>query len=187
LPGRLAGRFPYAAAKRESELVALAAARSGRDVVIANPGFLLGPGDVNRVSTWPVFAYVDGKLRFTTDGGLAFVDARDVARGLVALARNGRSGERTILASEQGNLSWDSFFELVSEQAGIRRRTVRLPAGAAVAAACVVPRPVCADEVRAASNWWFASGAKAARELGFSCRPLAETVADTIADRNGGL
>ena len=51
-----AARFPYAATKRESELAALEAAAAGLDVVIANPGFLLGPGDVNRVSTWPVSA-----------------------------------------------------------------------------------------------------------------------------------
>jgi hypothetical protein len=38
--------------------------------------------------------------------------------------------------------------------------------------------------VRAASHWWFCSAAKAARELGFRTRPLAETLADALADHD---
>jgi hypothetical protein len=30
--------------------------------------------------------------------------------------------------------------------------------------------------------WWFASAAKAERELGFRTRPFAETIADTAAE-----
>jgi dihydroflavonol-4-reductase len=172
--------FPYAGTKREGELVALEAARSGRDVVLANPGFLLGPGDVYRVSTWPVLAYLAGRIRFTTPGGLSFVDARDVAGGLVALAERGRAGERTILASEKGNLEWEAFFALVAESSGVRHRTVRLPRRAALTAARVVPWLVHPDDVRAASNWWFYDASKAERELGFRTRPLAETIVDTI-------
>lgn len=174
--------LPYARTKRAGELAALEAARTGVDVVVANPGFLLGPGDVHRVSTWPLFAYLAGRLRFTTGGGLSFADARDVAQGLVALADRGRAGERTILATEAGNLSWDAFFALVAEVSGVRRRSVRLPASVAVRAAAAAPWIVDADEVRAASHWWFYDGSKAERELGFRARPLAETVADTLDD-----
>ena len=180
----VAARLPYAATKREGELVALAAAAAGVDVVVANPGFLLGPGDVHRVSTWPVAAYLAGRLRFTTPGGLSFVDARDAAQGLVLLADHGRAGERTILTHPEGNLGWEEFFALVAAVSGVRRRMLRLPAGVAVAASTLVPWPVAADEVRAAGHWWFCSPANAERELGFTTRPLAETVADTIADRS---
>lgn len=177
-----AARLPYASTKREAEQVVLGAVREGANAVIANPGFLLGPGDVYRVSTWPVFAYLAGRLRFTTAGGLSFVDARDVAQGLVELARVGRPGERTILTGEQGNLSWDAFFALVAEVSGVHRRTVRLPASVATGLAATVPWVVRPDEVRAAAHWWFCDPAKAERELGFGTRPLAETVADTIVD-----
>jgi dihydroflavonol-4-reductase len=177
--------LPYARTKREAEQAVLDAVAGGADAVIASPGFLLGPGDVHRVSTWPVSAYVAGKLRFTTPGGLSFVDARDVAQGLVALAERGRAGERTILTADAGNLDWDDFFALVADVSGKRRRTVRLPARLAVAAATVVPWPVHADEVRAASHWWFCTAAKARRELGFTARPLADTLADTLSDHAG--
>lgn len=177
----VAAHLPYARTKHEAELVALEAAHRGCDVVIANPGFLLGPGDVHRVSTWPISAYLAGKLRFTTTGGLSFVDARDVARGLIALADGGRAGERTILAAETGNLSWQDFFAKVASVSGVRRRTVRLPAAIAVAGAAI-SFSVKPDEVRAASHWWFYTGAKAECELRFAARPLAETIADTIND-----
>ncbi len=137
-----ASALPYASTKREAELVALAAAAGGADVVVANPGFLIGPGDVHRVSTWPIDAYLSGKLRVSTNGGLAFTDARDVAVGLVALAERGRAGERTILANPAGNLSWDDFFALVGRVAGRRRLMVRLPAKLAAMGARVVPSPV---------------------------------------------
>jgi dihydroflavonol-4-reductase len=182
LPASAAG-LPYAATKRQGELVALAAAAAGRDVVVANPGFLLGPGDVHGVSTWPVSAYVDGKLRFVTAGGLSFVDARDAAAGLVALAERGRAGERTILAAEAGNLAWGPFFRLVASVSGVRRRMLRVPRAAAPLAG-LMPGPLDADEARAAARWWFISGAKAERELGFRTRPLAETIEATLSFRS---
>jgi dihydroflavonol-4-reductase len=174
--------LPYAASKRAGERIALESAAHGADVVVANPGFLLGPGDVHRVSTWPVSAYLAGRLRFTTSGGLAFVDARDVAEGLIAVAKRARAGERVILASEEGNLAWTEFFALVARAAGRRKRTVDLPRVAARAAAQLVPWLVAPDDVRAAVHWWFVTPAKAVRELGFTTRSPAETVADTIED-----
>ncbi len=176
-----AERFPYAATKRAGERVALEAAAAGADLVVANPGFLLGPGDVHRISTWPVQRYLQGTLRFVSSGGLSFVDARDVARGLVALARRGRAGERYILTSGEGNLSWPAFFRRVGEVTGVRRTMVRLPPSIAAAAARVVPWPVKPGEVRAATLWWFYDPGKANSELGFVTRPLEETIAATAA------
>ena len=174
--------LPYATTKREAELVALDAAAAGADLLVANPGFLVGPGDVHRVSTWPIDAYLSGKLRVITNGGLAFTDARDVATGLVALSERGRAGERTILSNPVGNMGWDAFFALVGELDGRQRLMVRLPATLVEFGARWLPSPVSPGEIRAASHWWFCDASKAERELDFHCRPLAETIADTIAD-----
>jgi nucleoside-diphosphate-sugar epimerase len=131
--------LPYSATKREAGLLAQTAARDGLDVVIANPGFLLGPGDVYRVSTWPVAAYTAGRLRFTVAGGLSFVDARDVACGLVELGHRGRTGEQTILTSRDGTLTWDAFFALDASISGIHRGQLRFPLRLAVTAARFAP------------------------------------------------
>ncbi len=174
-------RFVYARTKREGERLALAAAAAGRDVVVANPGFLLGPGDVYRISTWPVLRYLQGALRVHEPGGLSYVDVRDVAAALVTLAERGRPGERTILTSREGNLSHADFFRRVGDVTGVRRRMVGLPSRAAVLAARVVPWPVRPGEVAAAAHWWFYDPAKAERELGLVTRPLDETIFDTAA------
>jgi dihydroflavonol-4-reductase len=176
-----ADRYVYPETKRLGEKIALEAARSGRDVLVANPGFLIGPGDVYQVSTWAVRRYLEGVLRVTVPGGLSFVDARDVAVGLVALAERGRAGARTILTSREGNLSHAAFFSRVGEVTGVRRRMAELPPRLAVAGARLVPWPVKPGEVAAAANWWFFDPAKAERELGFSTRPLDEAIADTAS------
>ena len=127
VPARGGRGCVYARTKRAGESLALEAARAGRDVVVANPGFLIGPGDVYRVSTWMVRRYLQGTLRVVVDGGLSFVDARDVAAGLVLLAERGRAGERTILTNREGNLPLAAFFSRLGEVTGVRRRMVKLP------------------------------------------------------------
>lgn len=176
-----AASYPYAASKRAGEELVLAAAGRGTDAVVANPGFLLGPGDVHRVSTWHVATYLAGRLRFTAPGGLSNVDARDVAAGLVALADQGRPGERYILTSREGNLGHREFFRRLAEVTGVRRRMLPLPRRLALFASAIPFAPVHRDEVDAACNWWFYDPAKAERELGFTVRPLDETLADTAA------
>ena len=176
-----AERFVYTKTKRMGEQVALDAAARGQDVVVANPGFLLGPGDVYRVSTWPVRRYLQGALRVTVPGGLSFTDARDVAAGLVALAERGRAGERTILTSREGNLSHADFFRRVGEVTGVRRRMLELSPRVAVLGARLVPWPVRPGEVEAAAQWWFYDPRKAETELGFTTRPLDVTIAETAA------
>lgn len=176
-----ADRYVYPQTKRAGEALVLAAAGAGRDALVANPGFLIGPGDVHRASTWPVERYLRGTLRLLVEGGLSFVDARDVATGLVALAERGRRGERTILTSREGNLSHQAFFRRVGAVTGVRRRQIVLPTRLAVAGASLVRWPVKPGEVAAAANWWFYDPAKAERELAFVTRPLDESIADTAA------
>ena len=178
----VAADIPYCATKREAERLVLAAAADGRDVVVANPSIALGPGDVYRSSTWPVPRYLSGRIRITVEGGTANVDVRDAAAGLVALAERGRSGERYILTAPDANLSWRDFFALVARVTGVRRRMVRVPGPLASAGASLVRWPVEPGRVRAARLWWFASAAKAERELGFRTRPFEETIAATAAE-----
>jgi dihydroflavonol-4-reductase len=178
---RRADRYVYPSAKRESERLALDAAAAGRDVVVANPGFLIGPGDVYGASTWTVRRYLQGTLRFLVEGGLSFVDARDVAAGLTALAGVGRRGERTILTARDGNLSHAEFFQRLGAVTGVRRRQLVLSPRAAAIASRLMPWPVKPGEARAAANWWFYDPAKAERELRFTTRPIDDSIADTAS------
>jgi dihydroflavonol-4-reductase len=178
----VARRNPYSVTKRVAEELVLGAAADGLDAVVANPTIVLGPGDVYGSSTWPVRRYLQGVLRFHTRGGASFVDVRDVAAGLLALADRGRRGERYLLTSREGNLAWNAFFRRVADATGVRRLMLPLPPPVLRGAIRIVPWPVKPGQARTATEWWFFDPAKAEREVGFTTRPLAETIADTAAD-----
>ena len=176
--------FRYARSKAAGEQLALEAAADGLDVVVANPGFAIGPGDVHRVSSWPVEEYLRGRLRFTIDGGLSYVDTRDIATGLLLTEERGRTGERYILTNDEGNLSHRDFFARVGSVTGKPRRQLHLPKDLArpllrVGTALRLPLPLDTDELASSSRWWFYTAAKARRELGFETRPVDETIRDT--------
>ena len=173
-------RLPYSASKIAGERYALEAAQAGRDVVIANPSYIVGPDDNRGGTTWPIREYLRGRLRLIADGGLCLVDVRDVALGLVAVAERGKRGERYVLANRGGNFSHAEFFGQVGEIAGRKRLQIKLPVKVAQALTTVVPWPVSPGYVRVAVRWWYCDQAKAGHELGFEPRPVKETLADTV-------
>jgi dihydroflavonol-4-reductase len=178
--------FRYGRTKAAGEQTALAAAAAGLDVVITNPGFAIGPGDVHRVSSWPVEEYLRGRLRFTVPGGLSYVDARDVAVGHLLVEDRGKTGERYILTNDDGNLSHRDFFALVGRVTGKPRRQLHTSSGMLrpilrVGSALRLPLPLDDQELASSAHWWYYTAAKARAELGFSVRPIDETIRDTAA------
>lgn len=175
----------YARSKRLGEEAALRAAAEGQDVVVANPGFVIGAGDVNRVSTFVVEEYLRGILRTTVRGGLSSVDVRDVVDALVTMEERAASGRRYVLTAEDGNLTHAQFFALAGDVDGRRRRTFELPArvlmpGAALARALHLPVPLSPDEIEDACHYWYATPARAIAELGFRPRPVREAMEATV-------
>jgi dihydroflavonol-4-reductase len=178
------GDFRYGRTKAAGEQIALEAAAAGLDVVITNPGFVIGPGDVHRVSAWPVEEYLRGRLRFTVDGGLSYVDLRDVVAGHLLAEERGQSGQRYILTNDDGNLSHRDFFALVGSVTGRPRRQLHASPGMLrpilrLGSALRLPLPLDDQELASSSHWWYYTAAKARAELGFSVRPIADTVRDT--------
>jgi dihydroflavonol-4-reductase len=180
------GDFRYGRTKAAGEQAALAAAAAGLDVVVTNPGFAIGPGDVHRVSSWPVEEYLRGRLRFTVPGGLSYVDARDVAVGHLLAEERGKTGERYILTNDDGNLSHRDFFALVGKVTGKPRRQLHASTGMLrpilrVGSVLRLPLPLDDQELASSAHWWYYTAAKARAELGLSVRPIDETVRDTAA------
>ena len=183
----------YARTKRLGEEIAFRAAADGQDVVVACPGFLLGPGDVNRINTFVVEEYLRGLLRTTVAGGISSVDVRDVADGLLAVESRGVSGQRYILTSEDGNLSHREFFALAGSVDGKPRRTFELPpallsSGARIGHALRLPVALSPEEIEAACHYWYVTPARAMNELGFRPRPVREGMEATVRYlRDAGL
>jgi dihydroflavonol-4-reductase len=180
-PPPVAESLPYSASKIVGERHALEAAAAGRDVVIANPTFIIGPGDDRGGTTWPIREYLRGRLPFIVEGGLCLVDVRDTALGLIAIAERGTAGERYILGAREGNLSHSDFFAEVGRIAGRRHPQIKVPGRLAVILTTLKPRPAPPGYARVAHLWWYADPSKAERALGFEPRPTEETLSETVA------
>ena len=113
-------RAPYATTKREAELTALAASDSKLQVVVVNPGCVVGPDDWSN-SEFGTFCrrYWCGRIPFCFGGGNNFVDVRDVATGILAAAEHGRAGERYLLVGE--NRTYRQFCTELGKAAARRR------------------------------------------------------------------
>ena len=177
-------QYAYCRTKRLGEQRAQAAADGGQDVVIACPGFVIGAGDVNRISTFTIEQYLRGTLRFTIPGGLSYVDARDVVAGLLRLEASGISGRRYVLTSEDGNLSHRDFFGLVGEVAGKKRLTVPLPPAMrcrrrGCSRRCKAPLPVKPDELALGRALLVLLRRPRARRARLHQRPVREAIAET--------
>ncbi len=178
--------FRYARSKALGELEAIKAAERGLDVVIVNPGFVIGPGDVNRVSSWPIEEYLRGRLRFTVKGGLSYVDARDVVAGHLLAEERGVAGERYILTDDAGNLSHADFFARVGQVCHKHRFQLHMPLGllepvVRAGNALRLPLPLDGEELKSSARWWFYTAAKAREQIGFTTRPLDDSIRDTAA------
>src|SRR5437763_5753461 len=178
----------YPDSKHEGERVALdAAARRGVEVVVVNPGYVLGiPPDRSRASETSariVGNYLRGRLPGVISAPMNFVDAEDVAVGHVLAAERGIAGERYILGGR--NTTWPALIDRVAKLSGVHHPVVVLPRAIArlarVRDALGLPGPLAAEGYELMAQDWRFSSAKAKRELGYGSRPLDQTLRATIA------
>ncbi|HEY2785812.1 MAG TPA: NAD-dependent epimerase/dehydratase family protein, partial [Fimbriiglobus sp.] len=131
-------RIPYVTTKREAEDLALAAAASGQDVRIANPGCVIGPDDFSESEFGNLCRrFWKGKVPIHFSGGNNFVDVRDVADGLLRIAERGRVGERYILGG--WNRTYARFFGELARYGDRRHPRLTLPA-------CMAPAMAIAEK-----------------------------------------
>jgi dihydroflavonol-4-reductase len=180
----------YVQSKRAAEELALAAAAAGRDVVVTNPGYLVGPDDPERsVMGRLCRRFWRGRIPAAPPGGFNLVDVRDVAAGHLLAAEHGVAGRRYILGGKNHFLA--DFLRLLAIAAGWRPRAVpTVPRWllAAVAELSELRARFTGKEpypsrqgARMHRYCWFVRSDRAERELGFEARPLAATLRDTHA------
>jgi dihydroflavonol-4-reductase len=119
-------------------------------------------------------------MRFVIASGMSCADVRDVAAGLIGAAERGRAGERYVLASREGNITFKQLFAMVAKVSGRKRIQLALPRAVALTLTRIAPWPVTAGVARVAAAWWFCDESKAQSELDYRARPCAETVEDTV-------
>ena len=116
----------YTITKRQAEeVVSAAVAQEGLDAVIVNPTYMLGPRDVRPSSGKLLIEVVGRAVPGVSSGVNDFVDVRDVARGMIAAAVRGRTGERYILGGV--GLGYAELFARIAAVAGVKPITRRMP------------------------------------------------------------
>jgi len=162
------------------------AVSAGQDIVMLNPVVVLGPGDLNKISGEMILQIQ--RLSWTVPvpaGGVALIDVRDVARMHVAAARQGRSGERYILGTE--NLAYRDLFRLIARVTGSPEPGLPIPASMAPALAAVidtlrtagVPLPLDAPQTRLSAQQVYFTFDKAWNELGKPLISIPQSVRET--------
>jgi len=178
----------YANIRRQAELNALAHASPSFAVMTVCPAFTFGPDDpVGAPANKLVQSIITRKLRFTLPIGFGVLDVRDFAAGVVLTAERGRSGQRYLLSGD--NVMVNQLLAQVAEIAGIRAPHFVPPTSLLRALIGLVelvgrirrkPAPLTRDVLQIIGRYAWYDTSKARAELGWSTRPLRETLTDTI-------
>jgi dihydroflavonol-4-reductase len=180
---------PYCLSKLRAENEAMALARSGQPVLVANPTMPVGPGDRGlSPPTRLIRDFCLGKIPARIDCTLNLIDVRDVADGLIRVMDRGRPGRRYLLAGE--NRSLLDLFQTLSQMTGIRTPRIRIPYALALLTAHasefwadhVSGRPPKATitGVRLARRIMHFDPSRSLDELGLNPRPIQESLMDAI-------
>jgi len=178
----------YDRTKAEATLAVLDAVQGGLDAVIVCPTGIIGPHDYRGSELGTLLkGWIRQPFSFLVDGIFDWVDVRDIALGHILACEKGRPGETYILGGER--ISIARLWVMVRETAGNYSQTYIVPFRLASAAAQVAAfwyrltrtrgrfTPYSLETVNSNSD---ISIAKARRELGYTPRPIADTIRDTV-------
>jgi dihydroflavonol-4-reductase len=178
----------YAKMRRQAELDALAHATPEFAVMTVCPSFTFGPDDpVGAPANKLVQSVISGKLPFTLAVGFGCLDVRDFAAGVLLAAERGRSGQRYLLSGD--NVTADQLLQQVASITGVRAPRFKAPKpllSVLIGALELVsrlrgkPAPVTREVLQVIGRYAWYDTSKARTELGWSPRPLRETLSDTV-------
>lgn len=103
----------YSITKYGGEMEVWRASQEGVDVVIVNPGVILGSGFWNSGSG-KLFSNVANGFKFYTHGTIGFVGVKDVVQSMIQLMESPIKNERFILVSENKSFK-DVLFKIADE------------------------------------------------------------------------
>jgi dihydroflavonol-4-reductase len=184
------GRWPYYLSKIYQERLALELSVELKlPVVVLNPSLLLGPGDARFSSVGDVWRFLHRDIPAVPNGGLSFVDVRDVAEVFHLALSRGRDGERYLLGA--ANMPVREFLERLSRLTDIPAPRLQLPSGLNLLGAEGLERlarwrgaepSIDPATVEMGEHFFYFDSAKAKDELGFAPRDPQDTLRDTVRD-----
>ena len=179
----------YDETKYRAHELARERAAGGAPVLIAMPGGIYGPGDTSQLGD-QIRAAMAGRLRYVSFPTLGlnagYVD--DIAAGLLLIAERGALGESYVIGGEVTTMR--ALIDAAATAAGRRPPRLTMPGLAVKALAPLAPLVGPAlglpanlrETIRATDGvTYWATDAKARRELGYEARSLVQGMADLAA------
>lgn len=183
----------YSKAKAEASRRVQALMKQGLDAVIIQPSGLIGPNDYDHTNMSEFFCEAaSGKLPACVKAGYSFVDVRDAAQMIVAACTRGVSGQSYLAAGP--TVSMMKLAVMAARISHTRPVALELPLDVVLAVTPVTAlyyrlsgkKPLftafAVQTLESDSNF---DVSKSVEDLGFSCRPLKETVTDIIRFQQG--
>lgn len=181
-------RGGYDESKTLASLEVLKGIAKGLDAVLLCPSGVIGPYDY-KISQMGqlIINFMKGDLKACVDGAYDFVDVRDVADGLILACKNGKSGESYILSGEQ--ISVEELMLELEKLTGVKAPSIKVPSWLVKIASSIFPsyykltgkEPLFTsysiDVINSNSK---ISSDKARNELGYSPRPIKESIKDSV-------
>lgn len=170
----------YAISKHLAEMEVWRASAEGLNVVIINPGMIIGSGNWGK-SSGDIFPTME-KNSFTFSGGTSYADVRDVAEISVQLMEKSIFGERFIIISE--NKRYAELARQIRKELGLKEAKVlskfQLTMGivANMLFGWLIPqlKMVTKSNVEAISQMKTISHKKVKERLNYTFIPLEETI-----------
>lgn len=113
----------YAITKYGAEKEVWRASQEGIDMIIVNPGVILGSGFWNKGSS-ALFSKIRNGFPFYTEGVTGFVDVIDVVQIMQKLMLSNVKNERFVLVSE--NISFKDLFFLIADEFKVKRPSFKV-------------------------------------------------------------
>lgn len=177
----------YFETKHKAEMIVKKACDKGEiDAVILNPSTVYGPGDAKKGSRKMQVKVAQGKFKFYTSGGVNVVAVEDVVAGILSAWKNGKKGERYILAGE--NILIKDLFAMIAAEAGVKPPPHHLPDQVLHVVGAVgdcletigMKGPLSRENAWTSTMFHWFDSSKAQRELGFKPRPAKEAIHNSV-------
>lgn len=107
----------YAISKYGAEMEVWRGTQEGLNVVIVNPGVILGAG-IWRYGTGNLFKKAHKGLKYYTKGTVALIDVKDVVNIMITLLKSDIKNERFVLVSE--NWTYKKFLQSLAQSVNVK-------------------------------------------------------------------
>jgi dihydroflavonol-4-reductase len=172
---------PYAIGKHLAEQQVWRGQVEGLNVVVVSPSIILGPwSDLNNGSI-SMFSFIDKISNYYTGGIMGFVDVTDVVDIMLKITTQGPFNERFIANSE--NLNFRDFFTTIAKEINKPLPKVKLSNSTLkifqILNNIFSKQKISSTMVEHATGIHNFSNKKVRDGLGFTFRPMRETIAAT--------